>query len=202
MTLQDVETKAAKILETINDTIQCQEDEEASLQVSHDDTIKDAISKLSKGNNTRAATRSMKMAKLYKLEQEKVGRAIDMMNTQKVQVKSTLNSARVIGKMKSAVQSSQSSTSTSPHKSMDTIMKELHDSNYYAQQVQQILSETVQLQENERDLLLELQEIMASKSISSPPPATVPYSAVSYQVPSAPPMDSNNVVVEAELVEE
>ena len=134
MTLQDVETKAAKILETINDTIQCQEDEEASLQVSHDDTIKDAISKLSKGNNTRAATRSMKMAKLYKLEQEKVGRAIDMMNTQKVQVKSTLNSARVIGKMKPAAQSSQSCTS-SPHKSMDIIMKELHDSNYYAQQV-------------------------------------------------------------------
>merc|ERR1712038_363807 len=201
-TLQDVETKATEILETINGTIELQEGEEARLQVSHDDAINDAKLKLSQGNNT-AATRFMKNAKLYKLKQDKVGRAIDhMMNIQIIQVESTLNSARVIGKMKPAAQSSQQSTSSdsSSHKSMDTIMKELHDSDYYAQQVQQILSETVQVQESERDLLLELQDIMASESISSRPPATVPYSAASHQVPSAPSMDPNDVVVEAELV--
>merc|ERR1712038_392885 len=184
-TLQHIETKAAKILESLNNTIQIQEDEESNLETSHDDKVNDAISKLPNGNrNTRAAVRSIKMAKLYKLEQDKIGRAIEMMHSQILQVKSTLNQARFVGKMKpAAAQDGIQSSTTSNQKSMSTLLQELHDTDYYSQQVEQILSEKVHVAQSDQDLLLELQEMMGtSESTFSPPPPPPP-------VPTAPPMD-------------
>lgn len=165
--LSQVEIKAEKALNMINETIRSQEERETELQQSLDNAILDAKNKLNEGNK-RAAVRYMKKAKLYRLEQDKIGGAIETMEAQVLQIESALNNAKVIEAMRTGSQTMQSLQSTDGNnmESIDEILDGIRDTHDYAQEIQDILSQPVQHVVGGDDELLKELEELTEKSIA------------------------------------
>lgn len=165
--LSQVEIKAEKALNMINETIRSQEERETELQQSLDNAILDAKNKLNEGNK-RAAVRYMKKAKLYRLEQDKIGGAIETMEAQVLQIESALNNAKVIEAMRTGSQTMQSLQSTDGNnmESIDEILDGIRDTHDYAQEIQDILSQPVQHVVGCDDELLKELEELTEKSIA------------------------------------